>query len=197
MQAWRRSRRFRRSSIPAWSRARVPLDQIPVIDFGPFLNGSAAERKAVARQIGEACRNIGFFYLINHGVPPALTRTDLRGGPALLRLAAREEAGDRHREIALPSRLFRPGRRKSRSEEAALCRRSQGGHQDRPRPAARSSPGQGGHASARARSMAERTCRAGARRCRPATTPWSSSGARSCMPSRLPSSCRRIISTAG
>jgi hypothetical protein len=26
--------------------ARVPLDQIPVIDFGPFLIGSAAERKA-------------------------------------------------------------------------------------------------------------------------------------------------------
>ncbi len=52
----------------------MPLDQIPVVDFGPFLKGSVAERKAVARQIGEACRNIGFFYLINHGVPPALTR---------------------------------------------------------------------------------------------------------------------------
>ena len=54
--------------------ARVPLDQIPLVDFGPFLTGGPAERKAVARQIGEACRNIGFFYLINHGVPPMLTR---------------------------------------------------------------------------------------------------------------------------
>lgn len=58
---------------PALMAARVPLEQIPVIDFAPFLHGSAADRKAVARKIGEACRNIGFFYLINHGVPPALT----------------------------------------------------------------------------------------------------------------------------
>jgi isopenicillin N synthase-like dioxygenase len=58
---------------PALVAARVPLEQIPVVDFGPFLHGSPAERKAVARKIGEACRNIGFFYLINHGVPAALT----------------------------------------------------------------------------------------------------------------------------
>lgn len=58
---------------PALMAARVPLEQIPVIDFAPFLHGSAADRKAVARKIGEACRNIGFFYLINHGVPAALT----------------------------------------------------------------------------------------------------------------------------
>src|SRR5579862_58817 len=52
--------------------ARVPLDQIPVIDFGPFLKGSPAERKAVARKIAEACRNIGFFYLTGHGIPAAM-----------------------------------------------------------------------------------------------------------------------------
>jgi len=53
---------------PALVARRIPLDQIPVIDFGPFLRGSSAERKNVARMIGEACRNIGFFYLVNHGV---------------------------------------------------------------------------------------------------------------------------------
>jgi len=58
---------------PALMAARVPLEQIPVIDFAHFLHGSTADRKAVARKIGEACRNIGFFYLINHGVPAALT----------------------------------------------------------------------------------------------------------------------------
>jgi isopenicillin N synthase-like dioxygenase len=58
---------------PALVAARVPLEQIPVVDFAPFLHGSAAERKAVAHKIAEACRNIGFFYLINHGVPGALT----------------------------------------------------------------------------------------------------------------------------
>ncbi len=51
---------------------RLPLDQIPVIDFGPFLKGSPAERKAVARKIAEACRNIGFFYLTGHGIPSGM-----------------------------------------------------------------------------------------------------------------------------
>jgi len=59
---------------PALRAARIPLDQIPVVDFAPFLHGSPAERRAVARGIGEACRNIGFFYLVNHGVPAELTR---------------------------------------------------------------------------------------------------------------------------
>ncbi len=54
---------------PALVAARVPLEEIPVIDFRGFLAGSPAERKEVARRIGEACRNIGFFYLVNHGVP--------------------------------------------------------------------------------------------------------------------------------
>jgi isopenicillin N synthase-like dioxygenase len=52
--------------------ARVPLEEVPVIDFGPFLAGSAAERKRVALEIGRACRDIGFFYVVHHGVPLAL-----------------------------------------------------------------------------------------------------------------------------
>ena len=52
--------------------ARVPLGEVPVIDFEPFLAGSAAERKRVALEIGRACRDIGFFYVVDHGVPLAL-----------------------------------------------------------------------------------------------------------------------------
>ena len=52
--------------------ARVPLEEVPVIDFGSFLAGSAAERKRVALEIGRACRDIGFFYVIHHGVPKSL-----------------------------------------------------------------------------------------------------------------------------
>jgi isopenicillin N synthase-like dioxygenase len=57
---------------PGLVAARVSLSAIPVIDLAPFLHGDAASRAAVARQIGEACRNIGFFYIINHGVPESL-----------------------------------------------------------------------------------------------------------------------------
>jgi isopenicillin N synthase-like dioxygenase len=51
---------------------RVPLDRVPVVDFAPFLAGAAAERKRVALEIGRACRDIGFFYIVHHGVPEAL-----------------------------------------------------------------------------------------------------------------------------
>jgi isopenicillin N synthase-like dioxygenase len=51
---------------------RVPLEEVPVIDFGRFLKGTPAERKEVALEIGRACRDIGFFYVINHGVPQKL-----------------------------------------------------------------------------------------------------------------------------
>lgn len=51
---------------------RVPLEQIPLIDFGPFMSGDLDARKAAARELDSACRNIGFFYATNHGVAPAL-----------------------------------------------------------------------------------------------------------------------------
>jgi isopenicillin N synthase-like dioxygenase len=52
--------------------AKIALTEIPVIDFAPFLRGAPAERAKVAKTIGEACRNIGFFYVTNHGVPDSL-----------------------------------------------------------------------------------------------------------------------------
>jgi isopenicillin N synthase-like dioxygenase len=57
---------------PSLVAARVSLNEIPVIDMAPFLHGDAAGRAATAAKIGAACRNIGFFYIINHGVPADL-----------------------------------------------------------------------------------------------------------------------------
>lgn len=48
------------------------LVQVPVIDFATFRNGDEAEKQAVARQIKEAFRDIGFIYLRNHGIPQEL-----------------------------------------------------------------------------------------------------------------------------
>ncbi len=41
---------------------------IPLIDFNPFINGNADEKKVVAEQIYRACHEIGFMYLKNLGV---------------------------------------------------------------------------------------------------------------------------------
>ncbi len=55
----------------------VEVSEIPIIDFGRFLNGDAAERQAVAEQISDAARRIGFFYIVNHGVPESLRQSVL------------------------------------------------------------------------------------------------------------------------
>jgi len=50
----------------------LAADAIPVIDFGRFIKGDAAMRADVAAQIATACERVGFFYVINHGVPEPL-----------------------------------------------------------------------------------------------------------------------------
>lgn len=53
----------------------MPTDeyaQIPVIDFGPFLNGSLEDQKRVADEISHACHTVGVYYLKNHAVPQDL-----------------------------------------------------------------------------------------------------------------------------
>jgi isopenicillin N synthase-like dioxygenase len=49
------------------------FSHIPIIDVSG-LSGSAANRKAVATQLGEACRESGFFYVVGHGVGEGLRR---------------------------------------------------------------------------------------------------------------------------
>lgn len=50
----------------------VSLCEIPIIDFAPFLTGSAEDRLAVSAAIATALHDIGFFYLVGHGVPEDL-----------------------------------------------------------------------------------------------------------------------------
>jgi isopenicillin N synthase-like dioxygenase len=50
----------------------MKLLDVPVIDIAPFLQGDAADKAAVAEQVGRACRDIGFLVIQGHGVSPAL-----------------------------------------------------------------------------------------------------------------------------
>ncbi|MEP9386054.1 2-oxoglutarate and iron-dependent oxygenase domain-containing protein [Mesorhizobium sp. KR9-304] len=45
---------------------------IPLIDVSPLATGEARETAGVAARIGAACRDIGFFYVAGHSVPPSL-----------------------------------------------------------------------------------------------------------------------------
>src|SRR5262245_3046767 len=47
------------------------FSHVPVIDVGALVEGTPG-RAETARQLGNACRESGFFYVINHGVDEAL-----------------------------------------------------------------------------------------------------------------------------
>lgn len=42
---------------------------IPVIDLAPWFNGDARARAALAAEVNRVCHEIGFFYVLNHGIP--------------------------------------------------------------------------------------------------------------------------------
>ncbi len=49
---------------------RKALTRLPLIDLSAFVeNRDLAARRAVAQQLREACIDIGFFYLVGHGIP--------------------------------------------------------------------------------------------------------------------------------
>ena len=45
---------------------------LPIIDLGPSGEGDGASLSRIAAEIGAACREMGFFYVVNHGVAPEL-----------------------------------------------------------------------------------------------------------------------------
>ncbi len=48
------------------------MAEVPVIDLTGARGGSVAQRRRGARAIDEACREIGFFAIVGHGVPDTL-----------------------------------------------------------------------------------------------------------------------------
>jgi isopenicillin N synthase-like dioxygenase len=69
-------------------------DIIPVIDLGPYLAGAPGALDRAAAQLRFALTEIGFYFIVNHGVPPELTR-------ATFRQAARFHAQPLDRKLAI------------------------------------------------------------------------------------------------
>ena len=53
----------------------MATDTIPTIDLLPLRGGGDADKRALARQIDDACTNIGFFLVAGHAIPADLIAT--------------------------------------------------------------------------------------------------------------------------
>ena len=42
--------------------------EMPLIDLGLLNTGRASDRRTVAKELADACRELGFFYIKNHGI---------------------------------------------------------------------------------------------------------------------------------
>ncbi|MFN3889403.1 MAG: isopenicillin N synthase family dioxygenase [Beijerinckiaceae bacterium] len=72
-------------------------EEIPVLDIAPALSGDPAGLEAVARELGEITRTIGFFYLKGHGVPDDLVDRVFAQSRRFHALPAEEKAKVAHR----------------------------------------------------------------------------------------------------
>jgi isopenicillin N synthase-like dioxygenase len=93
------------------------MSAIPVIDISPLVSGSPAQAQAVAKALGQACRDVGFFYISGHGVPPALMKRVFEAsaafftGPASIREAVSFSGpGDNRGYIRLGGETLDPGK---------------------------------------------------------------------------------------
>ncbi len=69
----------------------MALSYVPTIDFGPYLQGTPAGKNTVASQIAQACTDIGFIILINHGVSLQLGERVSAAAKAFFRLPLEEK----------------------------------------------------------------------------------------------------------
>lgn len=71
---------------------RVAAAEIPVIDLSGLLHGSIDVRGAVAREIGTACRDIGFFGVTGHDIPPQIVQRAFAQATAFFALPVEEKS---------------------------------------------------------------------------------------------------------
>jgi isopenicillin N synthase-like dioxygenase len=59
------------ASLDAVKGPQAAFTEIPLIDISALFGADPAARLACGREIGRACRDVGFFYIVNHGIAHA------------------------------------------------------------------------------------------------------------------------------
>lgn len=70
---------FRPRGLVALLQAGKSFTSIPVVDVGPLINPACtlSEKALVGKALDQACRDVGFFYVINHGLTDTITNGTL------------------------------------------------------------------------------------------------------------------------
>jgi isopenicillin N synthase-like dioxygenase len=64
------------------------VGEIPVISIAALRSDDRAKRILCAKRIGQACREVGFFYAVDHGVDPSLVTQAFATAAAFFALPA-------------------------------------------------------------------------------------------------------------
>jgi len=64
---------------------------LPIVDVAGLRAGDRAAAQRAGREIARACREVGFFYIAGHGVPPAVVQEALAAALAFFRLPPAEK----------------------------------------------------------------------------------------------------------
>src|SRR5262245_59731987 len=75
------------------------MDQLPIIDFAPVRAQEPRGTQAAAEQVHGACTTVGFFYIVNHGVPQPVIDRAVAAAKAFFR-----QPLERKREVAVNHR---------------------------------------------------------------------------------------------
>lgn len=52
--------------------ANPTFSKLPRLDFQRIYSDNLSDRQQLAKEVGAACRDVGFFYAVNHGVDESL-----------------------------------------------------------------------------------------------------------------------------
>ncbi|KAG1884106.1 hypothetical protein F4604DRAFT_1735026 [Suillus subluteus] len=76
------------------------FQDIPIIDLSRATSPDENERKGLAYQIRDACMNVGFFYVKNHGIPPEYIANILEVNKEYFKLPTEEKLKLNHKTVA-------------------------------------------------------------------------------------------------
>ncbi|XP_024980145.1 protein DMR6-LIKE OXYGENASE 2-like isoform X1 [Cynara cardunculus var. scolymus] len=86
------------------SPASDPQDPIPTIDFSLLTSADPDQRSQVIQELDKACKDWGFFQVINHGVPESLMKMVMEKAGEFFNLTGEEKQDFQEKDVLDPIR---------------------------------------------------------------------------------------------